>query len=91
MRIIQKLLFAVTGIFGASIGVLTMLLANWGFELGLSTTAAFFYGLVGGLLLGWLIAVYVYILVMRYIRKKVMTRFGGIFSIANTFFQNKRF
>lgn len=91
MRIIQKLLFAVTGILGASFGVLTMLLANWGFELGLSTTAAFFYGLVGGLLVGWLIAVYVSIIVMRYIKKKMMMKFGGIFLIADTFIRNKRF
>jgi hypothetical protein len=91
MRIIQKLLFAVTGILGASFGVLTMLLANWGFELGLSTTAAFFYGLAGGLLVGWLIAAYVYIIVMRYIRKKLMVRFGGLFSIADNFLRNKRF
>lgn len=91
MRIIQKLLFAVTGILGASFGAITMLLANWGFEFGLSTTAAFFYGLVGGLMLGWLIAIYLYIVIMRYVRKKLMMRFGGIFSIANSFVRNKRF
>lgn len=91
MRIIQKLLFAVTGVLGASFGALTTLLANWGFDLGLSTTAAFFYGLVGGLLVGWLIAIYVYMVVMRYIRKKLMMRFGGFFSIASTFIRSKRF
>jgi hypothetical protein len=91
MRIIQKLLFAVTGILGASVGVLTMLLANWGFELGLSNSVAFIYGLVGGLLIGWLIAVYVSIIVMRYVKKKMLMRFGGIASIANTFLRNKRF
>ena len=91
MRIIQALLFAATGIFGASFGVLTTLLANWGFELGLSTTTAFFYGLVGGLLVGWLIAVYVYIVLVRFMRKKLATRLGGILSIANSFTGNKKF
>jgi hypothetical protein len=91
MKIIQKLLFAATGIVGAFFGVLLMLLANWGFDLGLSTTAAFFYGLVGGLMSGWLIAIYVYMVVVRYIRKKLLVQFGGIFSIATTFIRNERF
>lgn len=91
MRIIQKLLFVVTGVLGASFGVLTALLANWGFELGFSNTAAFFYGLVGGLLVGWLIAVYVSIMLARYVKKKLMTRFDGLYSIAGNVFRNKRF
>jgi hypothetical protein len=91
MRIIQKLLFAVTGIIGASFGVLTTMLVNWGFNVGLSHTEAFFYGLIGGLLLGWVIAIYVSMIVMKYIRRKVLTKFGGVLSIADSFFRNKRF
>jgi hypothetical protein len=91
MRIVQKLVFAVTGIVGASFGILTMLLANWGFEFGLSVPEAFFYGLFGGLLVGWVIAIYVSMMVMKYVRRKLMTRFGGLFSIANGFLRNRRF
>lgn len=87
MRIIQRLIFAVTGIIGASVGALTVLLANWGFHLGLTGTQAFLYGLVGGLLLGWLIAIYVSIVVMRMIRRKIVARFGGMISFANTLFR----
>jgi hypothetical protein len=91
MRIIQKLLFTVTGILGAFFGVMTMLLANWGFEIGLSTLEAFIYGLVGGLALGWVIAIYVSMIIMKYVRKKLLTKFGGVMSIANSFLKNKRF
>lgn len=91
MRIIQKLIFAVTGILGASFGVLTLLLANWGFNLGMTTPEAFLYGLVGGLLMGWVIAIYVSIIVMKYVRKKLMMKFGGLMSIANTFLRGRRF
>jgi hypothetical protein len=91
MRIIQKLLFAVTGILGASFGILTTLLANWGFNIGLSFTEAFFYGLFGGLLVGWLIAIYVSMIVMKYIRRKLMTKFGGLFSIASGLLGKRRF
>lgn len=91
MRIIQKLLFTVTGILGASFGVLTMLFTNRGFHMGLSTPEAFFYGLTGGLLLGWLIAIYVSMMVMKYIRRKLLTKFGGVLSIVNSLFRDKRF
>jgi len=90
MNIIQKILFAVTGIFGASMGILTTMLANWGFNIGMSHTEAFLYGLVGGLLMGWLLAIYISTLVMKYLRRKLLTRFGGLFSVANTFVRNKR-
>jgi hypothetical protein len=91
MRIVQKLLFAVTGILGASFGILTMLLANWGFEIGLSVPEAFFYGLFGGLLVGWLIAIYVSMVLMKYLRRELVTRFGGLFSIAIGFLRDRRF
>lgn len=91
MRIIQKLLFAVTGILGASFGVLTMLLANWGFDLGFSSPEAFIYGLLGGLVVGWMIAIYLSMVIMKYVRKKLMMKFGGVMSIADTFLRNKRF
>jgi len=91
MRIIQRLIFMVTGVLGASVGALTVLFANWAFHLGLGGMEAFFYGLFGGLLLGWLIAIYVSIVVMRMIRRKIMMRFGGVFSIAHSFFRNRRF
>jgi fluoride ion exporter CrcB/FEX len=90
MRIIQKLLFTVTGILGASFGVLTMLLANRGFHMHLSTPGAFFCGLAGGLLLGWMIAVYVSMMVMKYIRRKLATGFGGVLSMVSSLFRDKR-
>ncbi|HEX6913981.1 MAG TPA: hypothetical protein VF145_01985 [Chitinophagaceae bacterium] len=91
MRIIQKILFAVTGVIGACFGVLTMLLANWGFNLGMSAPEAFVYGLLGGLLLGWVIAIYVSMIIMKYVRRKLMTKFGGVLSIAGSFLRNRRF
>ncbi len=89
MRIIQKLLFTITGILGASFGALTVMLANWGFNLGLTGMEAFFYGLAGGLMLGWLIAIYVSMIIMKYIRKKMMTKFGGVMSIAENLFRKR--
>jgi hypothetical protein len=91
MRIIQKLIFAATGILGASFGILTTMLVNWGFNIGMSHTEAFFYGLFGGLMLGWLIAIYVSMMVMKYLRRTVATKFNGLFSIANGFLKNRRF
>jgi hypothetical protein len=91
MRIIQKLLFTITGILGACVGAFTVLLANRGFHLGLTGMEAFFYGLAGGLMLGWLIAIYVSMFIMKLIRRKLMTKFGGILSIANSILRDKRF
>lgn len=80
MRLIKNFVLMLTGILGASAGIILLALINIIGDLGLSFSHVFIYGLAGGVLFGWITAVIAFFIIKKWIRKKIHYQTSKLFN-----------
>ncbi len=80
MRPIKNFVLMLTGILGASAGIILLALINNIGDLGLSFSHVFIYGLTAGVLCGWITAVVLFFIVKKWIRKKIHYHTSKLFN-----------
>jgi len=83
MKLIKNFVLLLSGILGASAGIIFLALINVIGNFDLSFSHVFVYGLAGGVLCGWITALIGFFMIRKWIRKKLHYHSSKLFNWSN--------
>lgn len=82
MFLLKRIVTVVSAVFGGALGLIIVAFCNWAFTLSMTAGHVFFYGAIGGALLGilasYLLTIYLMKKAKRFVAQKLMGLSGRL-------------